>query len=90
VAAITFANGGDNIGIYTPLFASMNLQGFVVTVITFLLLVIVWCLIAIWLTRQKHVAQVLSQYGHIIVPIVLIGLGIYIIVENGTLHLIGL
>ena len=90
VAVVTFANGGDNIGIYTPLFASMDLQGLIVTVITFLFLVILWCLIGIRLIRQKHVAQVLSQYGHIVVPIVLIGLGIYIIIENNTLHLIGL
>ena len=89
VAAVTFANGGDNIGIYTPLFASMNLKGLIVTLITFLLLVILWCLIGIQLTRQKSVAQVLSRYGHIIFPIVLISLGIYIIIENGTLRLFG-
>jgi cadmium resistance protein CadD (predicted permease) len=47
-------------------------------------------LIGIRLTHQKHVARVLSRYEHIIVPFVLIGLGIYIIIENGTLHLLGL
>jgi cadmium resistance protein CadD (predicted permease) len=30
VAAITFANGGDNIGIYVPLFASSDFTGLIV------------------------------------------------------------
>ncbi|HEX9973369.1 MAG TPA: cadmium resistance transporter [bacterium] len=90
VATVTFANGGDNIGIYTPLFASVDLPSLIIIVTTFLLLVMLWCLIGIRLTHQKHVAQVLSRYGHIVVPFVLFGLGIYIIIENGTLHLLGL
>jgi len=90
VAAITFANGGDNIGIYTPLFASLDLSGLIVTVITFLLLIMLWCLIGSRLASQKHVALVLSRYGHFVVPIVLISLGIYIIIENGTPQLFGL
>ena len=38
---------------------------------------------AVWLDST------LSSYGHIIVPFVLIGLGIYIIIESGTLKLFG-
>lgn len=90
VAAVTFANGGDNIGIYTPLFASLDLPGLIITLIIFLLLVAVWCLIGVKLTYHKHLARVLSRYEHKIVPFVLSGLGIYIIIKNGTLRLIGL
>ena len=88
VAAVTFANGGDNIGIYTPLFASLDLPGLILTVTVFLLLVAVWCVLALKLTHQKHVARFLSRYGHRLVPVVLIGLGIFILIENGTLYLL--
>lgn len=90
VSAVTFANGGDNIGIYTPLFASLDLPDLIITLITFLVLVMLWCLIGIRLTHQKHVALILSRYGHIVLPFVLIALGLYIIIESGTLNLFGL
>jgi len=90
VAIITFANGGDNIGIYTPLFASSDAADLIVILSVFLILVAVWCFIGYRLMRQPSVAQLLSNYGHIVVSIVLIGLGIYIILENKTLSLLGL
>lgn len=89
VAAVTFANGGDNVGIYTPWFASLDLSRLLITLMVFFLLVMLWCVLGIRLTYQKQVAQLLSGYGHVMVPLVLIGLGVLIIIENGTLHLLG-
>ena len=43
VAAITFANGGDNIAIYTPLFASSTWATLTITLITFLVMIALWC-----------------------------------------------
>jgi cadmium resistance protein CadD (predicted permease) len=88
VAAVTFANGGDNIGVYTPLFASLGWPGLILTATVFLLLVAVWCVLALRLARQQHVAQVLSRYGHWMVPVILIGLGLFILIENGTLYML--
>lgn len=88
VAAVTVANGGDNIGIYVPLFASSTAQSLVVTLMTFFMLVGVWCVVAASLTQHPTVATLLARYGNTIVPIVLVGLGIYILIENGTLGLI--
>ena len=84
VATVTFANGGDNIGIYIPLFASHDLVGLGVILSVFFLLVGVWCFIAEWLAGHRAIAPVLTRYSHIFVPIVLIGLGIYILIENET------
>lgn len=42
------------------------------------------------MTRHPLVARVLARYSHIIVPFVLIGLGLYILIESGTLGLLGL
>lgn len=43
VAAVTFANGGDNIGIYVPLFASGDATSLLVIFITFVGMIAVWC-----------------------------------------------
>lgn len=84
VAAITFANGGDNIGIYVPFFASSNFARLGVILSVFFILVGIWCYLAYQLTRHRAVTQVLTRYGNALVPLVLIGLGIYILLESGT------
>lgn len=88
VAAVTVANGGDNISIYIPLFAGNNLVSLGVILGVFFLMVGVWCAIAYLLTRQPIIAQVLSRYGHAVVPFVLIGLGLLIMYERGTFRLL--
>lgn len=90
VAGVTFANGSDNIGIYTPLFASSTLAGLLVMIAVFYVLLGVWCLAGYLITRQPAVAKLLSRYGHLVMPLVLIGLGVFIILESGTLSLLGL
>jgi cadmium resistance transport/sequestration family protein len=88
VAAVTVANGGDNISIYIPLFAGSNLIRLGVILGVFFFMVGVWCAIAYRLTRQPTIAQVLSRYGHAVVPFVLIGLGLFIMYERGTFSLL--
>lgn len=87
VATVTAANGGDNIGIYTPLFAASSLQELLAVLTVFYILIAVWCLVGYLLSRQPQIAYTFTHYGHF-VPIVLIGLGIYILFESGTLSLL--
>nr|WP_312755444.1 CadD family cadmium resistance transporter [Bacillus mobilis] len=82
VAFITFANGGDNIGIYVPLFSTLNNNQLVITVVTFFIMVAVWCLIGYRLARFRYVSETLEKYGRWVIPIVFIGLGFYIMAEN--------
>ena len=89
VAAVTFANGGDNIGIYTPLFASSDAVRLSTTLAVFYFLLGIWCFVGYVITRHPAVAISVSRYGHIVVPFVLVALGIYIIVESGTSKLLG-
>jgi cadmium resistance transport/sequestration family protein len=88
VAAVTFANGGDNIGIYVPLFASSELASLAVILTIFLLMIGVWCYVAYQLTRHPAIADVFTRYGKFFVPFVLMGLGIFIIIESGTYRLL--
>jgi len=82
VAVVTFANGGDNIGIYAPLFANSDATALFITLLTFGALIAVWCLIAYYAGKYPTVNRTIDRYGHIIVPFVLIGLGIYIILDS--------
>ncbi|MEK3992907.1 CadD family cadmium resistance transporter [Robertmurraya sp. FSL R5-0851] len=88
VAFITFANGGDNIGIYVPYFSTLNSSELWITVVIFFIMVAVWCFIGNRLAAFRHVSEVLEKFGRWIIPIVFIGLGIYIMVENETLNAI--
>jgi cadmium resistance protein CadD (predicted permease) len=90
VAVVTFANGADNIGIYTPLFASSTLPELLVTLTIFYLMLFLWCLAGYFIARQPAIAKLLGRYGHIVMPLVLIGLGVFILLESGTLSLVGL
>lgn len=86
VAAVTVANGSDNIGIYVPLFASSELERLLVILGVFFLLVGVWCYAAYKLTSVPAIAPALSRYGNVLAPFVLIGLGVFIILESRLLE----
>ncbi|KAM3100694.1 cadmium resistance transporter [Phormidesmis sp. 146-35] len=88
VAAVTLANGGDNIGIYISLFASQNFASLSVILSVFFACVGVWCLVADWLSNHRAIAPTLTPYSSVLVPIVLIGLGVYILAENRSWLLI--
>lgn len=87
VAAVTFANGGDNIGIYVPLFANSNSLGLAVILGVFFVLIGVWCYVAYRLMRQPAIANIITDHGKSFVPFLLIGLGIFILIESGTYQL---
>lgn len=88
VAAVTFANGGDNLGIYTPLFAGSTPIELLITLYVFFILVAVWCVFGYFLGRHPAVSKILYRYGHLLVPFVLIALGFYIMLESGSFRLI--
>jgi cadmium resistance transport/sequestration family protein len=90
VAAVTFANGGDNVGIYVPLFASATWESLLVILSVFFSMVGVWCYAAYRLIQVPAIADALSRYGNYLVPFVLIGLGILIMIDSHTLENRGL
>lgn len=90
VAAVTFANGGDNVGIYVPLFAAATWESLLVILGVFFSMVGVWCYAAYRLIQVSAIAESLSRYGNYLVPFVLIGLGMLIMIDSHTLENRGL
>jgi len=82
VAAITFANGGDNIAIYTPLFASSTWATLTITLITFSVMIALWCVAGCAIGNHFVVIRLIDRYGHILVPFIFIGLGFYILLGS--------
>lgn len=87
VAAVTFANGGDNIGVYVPVFLSVGPTAVVAYCIAFLALVAVLVVLAKFIATRRPIAEVLERWEHILFPLVLIGLGVFILVEGGAFGL---
>jgi cadmium resistance protein CadD (predicted permease) len=87
VAAVTLSNGGDNIGVYVPVFTATGAGGILIYVLVFLALVAVWCAAGIFFASRPLIARALVRWGHILLPVVLISIGL-IILKNG--HAFGL
>lgn len=88
VATVTFANGGDNIGVYIPLFTSLEKLELFIMMSIFFCMVFLWILLAKYLTNHPLLARKIEEYGHLITPIVLCFLGFFILIENGSLDLV--
>jgi cadmium resistance protein CadD (predicted permease) len=80
IAAVTLANGADNIGIYVPFFA-LNHERVWIILVVFAVCLLLWCWAGKWLGNHAFVLNSVDRYGHFIVPIVFIGLGIYILAK---------
>ncbi|MFF0740594.1 cadmium resistance transporter [Streptomyces sp. NPDC004111] len=87
VAAVTFANGGDNIGVYVPVFATAGIGGMSIYAVVFLILLAVWIAAGRYFATRPVIAKALSRWGHILLPVVLIGIGLLILIEGGAFGL---
>ncbi|MBP2472193.1 cadmium resistance protein CadD (predicted permease) [Crossiella equi] len=87
VAAVTFANGGDNIGVYVPVFATAGVGGMTGYVVVFLVLLALWIAAGRYFATRPAIARTLSRWGHVLLPVVLIGIGALILVEGGAFGL---
>lgn len=85
VAAVTIANGADNLSVYTPMFRTIGTVPSVVTVGVFAVLVAVWCLVSSWLGSHEKVVAVVERFGHWIVPVVFVVIGVVIIADSGVI-----
>jgi len=80
VATVTFANGGDNIAVYVPLFARTDGRALAATLIIFAIMIALWCAIGYYIGRHPIVRLVVDRFGVVLVPFVLIALGFYIVI----------
>ena len=85
VALVTIANGGDNIGVYIPTFAVHSGNEIAAIAVVFVAMTALWCTLARWMVNHRRFGAPIRRYGHILAPLVLIGIGILIIHSAGTI-----
>jgi cadmium resistance transport/sequestration family protein len=82
VAFVTLANGGDNLGVYMPLFAGMDPWDLFLTATIFLIMVGVWCFIGFKLLNNRVLGNKIKNYGHYIIPFIMIVIGLGIVLRG--------
>ena len=78
VAGVTIANGGDNLAVYIPVFAS-SLRAIPIHVLTFTVMTALWCIAGYALVNNALIGERIRRYGHIVLPVVLIAIGAWIL-----------
>lgn len=82
VASISVMNGSDDIGTYIPLFSQLKGAEIAVYAVVYYIMLGVWCLLAFLVMKQKHVLRVCEKYSSFVVPLLYIGIGIYIVIDS--------
>jgi cadmium resistance protein CadD (predicted permease) len=81
IAAVTIANGGDNIGVYTPVFAVHSRYDTTIIVAVFAVMTGLWCAFAHWLVNHPTLGAPIRRYGQRLLPFVLIGVGVMVMLS---------
>lgn len=85
VTAVTVANGGDNIAVYVLIFHAQATADTAVTVVTFLVLLAIWCAAAALTSTYAQSLSLLISVRKWLVPIVYLVIGIVILIRSGVL-----
>ncbi|TIX91635.1 cadmium resistance transporter [Rhizobium sp. P44RR-XXIV] len=84
VTLVTIANGGDNISVYTPLFATRSAYEILAIGCIFAVMTAIWLAAAHSLVNHPKLGAPIRKHGHRVVPFILICLGILILYEART------
>ena len=83
IAALSIANGSDDLSVYAPLLRTNTVADDVLIVAVLLIMVAIWCAIAWWLGSRRRVIAMLKHFGHWLVPLVFIAIGAVVIINSG-------
>lgn len=86
VTFIVLASSADDFSIYVPYFTTLNATEILVSIIVILIMIGVLIYVGYRLAHLNFVSEKIEKYERWIVPIVFIGIGIYIMFENGTFN----
>lgn len=89
VAAITVANGGDNIATYTPWFAAVPAREIFIAGVVFAALTALWCALARTLVAHPSAGAPLRRHGPWLAPVALVLVGAAVLVKTGAPSLLG-
>ncbi|MFF7637506.1 cadmium resistance transporter [Kitasatospora sp. NPDC008050] len=85
IAIIVFANGADNISVFTPLYRTLHTAGSLLATALFLGLIGLWCATGALLGTHAAVVAGLGRVSHWLIPAVFITVGVLILIASRTL-----
>ena len=81
---LMMGNSGDSIAVLLPLLAESGRSGELTVVISYLVCGLLWAWLAALVSGQRSLARRIERRGEKIVPWVMIGVGIYILLDTAT------
>jgi len=79
ISVLTVATGADDVVAYTPIFATRTFHEVTILSIVFVVMTVIWWMIAKWLADHGIIRKAVSKGGPILVPLLIIALGVIII-----------
>jgi cadmium resistance protein CadD (predicted permease) len=76
VIGLVVADGADNVAVYTPVFRHLGPAQSLGYTLVFAVLAAVWCVLAARLARRRTIAMTVERWGHVLVPVVFIVIGL--------------
>ena len=86
-AMVTLANGGDNLGVYVPIFATARASEVAIYIAVFLAGVGLWCLAGYLVVSRPTLAGLFERWGHVMFSLALIIIGSEILISGGAFGL---
>lgn len=86
VTLLTLGNGSNNIGIYVPLFSRYSVIDLIISVLIFIIMIAIWCYFSFKLANLSFIQEELHRHQAFIIPVIFIGLGIYILIDSGLFN----
>ena len=83
-SVLMIANGGDTIAVFAPLFAETKPAGVVVLVLGYLATAISLSFLSGHVCVFPKLSEPLKKYGARLAPYIMIGIGVYILLNTGT------
>jgi cadmium resistance protein CadD (predicted permease) len=84
VALADVSHGPDTIILFSVLLVEADNRGQFAISLTYIVLVFVWCSVGLFLLQRPLLREPIQRYGHRFSPYLLIGIGVYIVLN--TIH----
>ena len=81
---LMFSNSGDSIAVFLPLLAETSRAGILIIVCGYLTMAVLWAGLSYFISGQRELAQRIEHRAEKIVPWIMIGVGIYILMDTAT------
>lgn len=81
---LMFSNSGDSLAIFLPLLAESERESLLLIIVTYLVTALLWASLAYLISGQRELAARIERRAGLIVPWVMIGVGVYILMDTAT------